>query len=151
LDLICGLAIDHLAINPNVYYHAQNRFIDGDQGGTQCCSTTTICGTSFCDSSFDGCKQWNESCLSNCIITCSGHDYTGATVCVTAKCDSYGNFKFTNLNACDKDGYKITACDKDGFVFECVASGSNGGASCDHGKTMFVNCNSNCSGNDVAY
>jgi SdrD B-like domain len=35
IDFVAGLAIDHLATNPNVLYHAQDRFIDGQQGGTQ--------------------------------------------------------------------------------------------------------------------
>ena len=34
LDFVAGSAIDHLATNPNVMYHAQDRFIDGDTGGT---------------------------------------------------------------------------------------------------------------------
>ncbi len=35
IDFVAGLAIDHLATNPNVLYHAQERFIDGATGGTQ--------------------------------------------------------------------------------------------------------------------
>ncbi len=35
LDFVGGLAIDHLATNSNVLYHAQDRYIDGQTGGTQ--------------------------------------------------------------------------------------------------------------------
>jgi SdrD B-like domain len=34
IDFVAGSAIDHLATNPNVTYHAQDRFIDGEHGGT---------------------------------------------------------------------------------------------------------------------
>jgi hypothetical protein len=35
VDFVAGAAIPHLETNPNVTYHAQDRFIDGDHGGTQ--------------------------------------------------------------------------------------------------------------------
>lgn len=35
LDFVAGPAIDHLETNPNIEYHAQDRFIDGLRGGTQ--------------------------------------------------------------------------------------------------------------------
>ncbi len=35
LDFVAGSAIDHLATNPNIMYHAQDRFIDGATGGTR--------------------------------------------------------------------------------------------------------------------
>jgi hypothetical protein len=35
IDFVAGPAIDHLDTNSNVTYHAQDRFIDGDTGGTQ--------------------------------------------------------------------------------------------------------------------
>ena len=35
LDFVAGPAIDHLDTNPNILYHAQDRFIDGLRGGTQ--------------------------------------------------------------------------------------------------------------------
>ena len=35
LDFVAGQAITHLATNSNIYYHAQDRFIDGANGGTK--------------------------------------------------------------------------------------------------------------------
>jgi hypothetical protein len=35
IDFVAGPAIDHLETNPNVTYHAQSRFIDGQHGGSQ--------------------------------------------------------------------------------------------------------------------
>jgi hypothetical protein len=38
VDFVSGLAIAHLETNSNVSYHAQDRFIDGDDGGNQVAS-----------------------------------------------------------------------------------------------------------------
>ena len=35
IDFVAGPAIDHLETNPNITYHAQDRFVDGDHGGSQ--------------------------------------------------------------------------------------------------------------------
>ncbi len=41
IDFVAGPAIDHLETNGNILYHSQDRFIDGEQGGTHADVVTT--------------------------------------------------------------------------------------------------------------
>ena len=46
IDFVAGPAIDHLETNPNITYHAQSRFITGDQGGSHADAVSMTAATS---------------------------------------------------------------------------------------------------------
>ncbi|HWY86722.1 MAG TPA: SdrD B-like domain-containing protein [Gemmataceae bacterium] len=150
LDFVCGLAIDHLATNPNVYYHAQQRFIDGTQGGCQVCAPSCISGKVFADCNNDGVQQWGEQGIQGVTITLTGHDYTGALVSLTTTTDSNGQYSFGNLLASDANGYTITESQPAGYTHEGQSAGSTGGVTGDHTITTFLNTNTSSTGNNFA-
>jgi hypothetical protein len=150
LDFVCGLAIDHLATNPNVYYHAQQRFIDGDQGGCQVCAPSCISGKVFADCNNDGVQQSGEQGIQGVTITLTGHDYTGAVVNLTTTTDSNGQYSFGNLLASDANGYTITESQPAGYTHEGQSAGSTGGVTGDHSITTFLNTDTSSTGNNFA-
>jgi hypothetical protein len=103
VDFVCGYAINTLGANgnSNIFYHAQNRFIDGDNGGT-CAPSSTNVGTG----SLSG-YVWDDSANNNGVKNTGEAGIGGVEVKLTASngatfyrlTDTDGSYSFKGLTA----------------------------------------------------
>ena len=136
IDVICGPAICELAPptyngcaygpdSANVLYHAQNRFLSGDNGGSQCCTSSSLqsnnCGTI---------AFWNSSSGKNLICQLNGGGNAGTATALGnwlacnfphffgAQCDA--------TNACEKNLSNCTNAAVFSFFQTLYKGGSKG-------------------------
>ena len=143
VDFICGPAIDQFGpTGSNIAYHAQNRYIDGQQGGTQACTNSSISGNICNDTYYQNCGwQASEQDFAGVTVTLTGTTFTGQQVTLTTTTDKYGNYTFANLVASDANGYTITASTPSGYTAEGATS-----------VTFFLNTNtSDTTGNNFCF
>src|ERR1019366_9057012 len=94
VDFICGPAIDKLGpAGSNILYHAQDRFISGDNGGTNTFAPTTLRGIVYNDGNGTGIYTGaNDVGLAGVIVTLTGTNDLNQSVTMTAKTDSTGAY-----------------------------------------------------------
>ena len=106
VDFVCGLPIDKLGpAGSNIFYTAQGRLHDSDNGGTNCtppvvttCNGTgSITGCCFADNNNNGKKDTGDCGLAGTKVTCYGNTNDGKCVIISTTCDANGNYKFSGL------------------------------------------------------
>ena len=88
-DFVCGTVITTLgpeATNPNNFYHAQNRYIDGDNGGVNPAGSgvLSVSGEVYNDANLDGKLDSGDSGVSNATVTLVGTDLYGNSISETS-------------------------------------------------------------------
>ncbi len=147
LDFVAGPAIDHLATNSNILYHAQDRFIDGVQGGSQANGLSTLSGSV---ETTPASGQKIGAGLDNVTVVLTGFDYTGKAVSLMAVTDANGDYTFTGLRASNSAGYRISEIVPTGYVQKSATAGSTGSLGGSNQKfiTTFLNTNTSSTGNE---
>lgn len=136
VDFICGLPIDVLGTNSNVFYTPQNRLHDSDNGGsTSCIPTTASCnggskitGCIFNDKNNDSKQGYGENGICGVEVTCYGTTNDGKCLLVDCYTDSNGNYCFSNLPA---GCYKVIEHDPDTYYDGGQCAGNYGGTCTD--------------------
>ena len=145
VDFVLGAAIDHFGpAGSNLFYSAQQRLVDADNGGSQGYASSSLSGYVYVDADNDGVKDPGEAGIAGVTIYLTGYDIHGNYVSLSTTTDSKGLYKFSNLNASRSTGYKITEIQPGGYSDGRDTIGSLGGtAGNDTETTLFVNTDSN--------
>ncbi|HVS70156.1 MAG TPA: SdrD B-like domain-containing protein [Phycisphaerae bacterium] len=132
VDFICGLPIDVLGTNANVFYTPQHRLHDSDNGGSTNCipgkatcnGGGTITGCIFNDHNNDGKKASGDEGICGVRVTCYGTTNDGKCLLLNCYTDANGNYCFSNLpSGC----YKIIEHGPDNYYDGSQCAGNYGG------------------------
>jgi len=128
IDFVCGLPIDKFGpAGSNIFYSPQDRLFSADNDGSQAYAASALSGYVYRDSDNDGNKDSGEAGIANVKLKLSGKDIQGNTVTATVKTNSSGYYAFSNLQASDLAGYKITETQPSGYKDGKDTIGSLGG------------------------
>ena len=130
IDFVCGAPLTNLGpAGSNIFYSAQGRLIDADNGGTCAYTCTTangsLAGNIFVDCNNDGVRQpLSEGVLAGVKVALTGTTLAGNAVALTTTTDGSGNYKFSNLW---EGVYTVTETDPSGYVDGKSIAGNAGG------------------------
>ena len=126
IDFVCGAVITTLGpAGTNNFYHNQNRFISGDNGGLNPVGSSElqVVGTVFADTDNDGTQDSGESGLSGVSVTLAGTDAYGNSVSYTTTTNSKGAYTFAGMPFSDANGYTITPTAPSGYIGGIATAG----------------------------
>ena len=129
LDFVCGTVITTLgpiATNPNNFYHAQNRYIDGDNGGVTPAGSgvLSVTGEVYNDVNVNGKLDSGDQALGNMTVTLTGTDSSGSSISATATTNSSGVYSFSGLPFSNSTGYAVTVSSPSGYTSAAAAVGT---------------------------
>jgi 5-hydroxyisourate hydrolase-like protein (transthyretin family) len=149
VDFVAGPAINHLATNANITYHAQDRFLGGEQGGSQIFAASTLSGHVTRVAATTGVLN-SSTGIPGVTVVLTGIDAAGEAVSEKAVTDQNGAYTFTNLSPSNAAGYTISEILPTGYVEVGVGAGSTGivGQPSKQSITTFLNTNTSSINND---
>ncbi|MGO9463631.1 MAG: SdrD B-like domain-containing protein [Isosphaeraceae bacterium] len=132
VDFVCGTVITTLGpetTNPNNFYHAQNRYIDGDNGGVNAAGSgvVSVTGEVYNDVNDDGKLDGGDQALGNVTVTLSGTDQFGNSISETAVTNGSGGYSFSGLPFSSSAGYAVSASPPAGFSSGAATVGTVNG------------------------
>ena len=110
VDFVCGTVITTLGpATSNNFYHNQNRFIDGDNGGVNPLGSAplSVSGEVYNDASHCGKFVSGDKGIANATVTLSGTDAYGTSISMTATTNSSGIYTLTGLPFSNSAGYTV--------------------------------------------
>ncbi len=133
VDFVCGTVITTLgpeSTNPNNFYHAQNRYIDGDNNGSnpQGSGILSLTGTVYNDVGEHGKLESGDPTVGNVTVTLSGTDAYGNSISETATSNSSGVYTFSGLPFSSTAGYSISVAPPAGYADGTATAGTVSGA-----------------------
>ena len=122
--------------NPNNFYHAQNRFISGDNGGLNPVGSPElqITGTVFCDSNNDGIQETGDTGLAGVTVTLTGTDAYGNSVSYSTTTNSSGVYTFAGMPFSNSSGYTVTPTVPSGYDAGIATAGKVNGTTDGYGQ-----------------
>ncbi len=134
IDFVCGSVITTLgpeSTNPNNFYHAQNRFISGDNGGVNPVGSPElqITGTVFADANDDGIQETGDTGLAGVTVTLTGTDAYGNSVSYSTTTNSSGVYTFAGMPFSNSSGYTVTPSVPTGYTAGIATAGKVNGSS----------------------
>ena len=120
VDFVCGTVITTLgpeSTNPNNFYHAQNRYIDGDNDGVNPVGSgvLSVTGEVYNDTNADGKLDSGDQALGNVTVTLTGTDVYGNAISETATTNSSGVYCFSGLPFSNSAGYTVSVSPPSGY------------------------------------
>ncbi len=133
VDFVCGAVIPTLgptATNPNNFYHAQNRYIDGDNGGVNPAGSgvLSVTGEVYNDVNLNGKLDSNDQALANATVTLTGTDFYSNAISETATTNGSGVYSFSGLPFSNSTGYAVSVSSPSGYSSATAAVGTVSGA-----------------------
>ncbi|MFI5457364.1 MAG: SdrD B-like domain-containing protein [Isosphaerales bacterium] len=123
VDFVCGTVITTLgpaSTNPNNFYHAQNRFIDGDNGGVNpvgSLSALSVTGEVYNDVNLNGkLDSTGDQAVCNATVTLTGTDAYGNSISATTTTNGSGLYTFSGLPYSNSAGYAVTVSPPSGYT-----------------------------------
>jgi len=110
VDFVCGTVITQLGpAGTNNFYHNQNRFIDGDNGGVnpQKSSALSVSGEVYNDANCNGKLDSGDTGLSGATVTLTGTDAYGNSISETTTTNSSGAYTLTGMPFSNSSGYTV--------------------------------------------
>ncbi len=132
IDFVCGSVITTLgpeSTNPNNFYHAQNRFISGDNGGVNPVGSPElqITGTVFCDANNSGTQDSGDAGIAGVTVTLTGTDAYGNSVSYSTTTNSSGVYTFAGMPFSNSSGYTVTPTVPSGYDAGIATAGKVNG------------------------
>ena len=120
LDFVCGTVITTLgpeATNPNNFYHAQNRYIDGDNAGVNHAGSgvLSVTGEVYNDVNVNGKLDSGDQAIANVTVTLTGTDYYGNSISETATTNGSGVYSFSGMPFSNSTGYAVSVSPSSGY------------------------------------
>ncbi len=133
VDFVCGTVITTLgpeATNPNNFYHAQNRYIDGDNGGVNPAGSgvLSVTGEVYNDVNVDGKLDSGDQGLAQC----DGHTESapivyGNSISETTTTNGSGVYSFSGLPFSNSAGYAVSVSPPSGYSSGAATVGTVNG------------------------
>ena len=129
VDLVCGTVITTLgptATNPNNFYHAQNRYIDGDNAGVNPTGSgvLSVTGEVYNDLNFDRKLDSGDSGLANVTVTLAGTDLYGNSISETTTTNGSGLYTFSGMPFSNSAGYSVSVTPPSGYSASAATVGA---------------------------
>ena len=129
LDFVGGTVITTLgpvATNPNNFYHAQNRYIDGDNGGVNPAGSgvLSLAGEVYDDANIDLKLDSSDQGVANVTVTLSGTDLYGNSISETAVTNASGIYSFSGLPFSNTAGYTVSVSPPTGYSLGAATVGT---------------------------
>jgi uncharacterized repeat protein (TIGR01451 family) len=154
IDFVCGQAIDHFGPSgSNVFYHAEQRFHDSDQGGCEAPPSNgfdNLSGTVFVDNKNSLIFQSGDVGLAGVRLTLTGTDINGIAQNVVVTTGANGTYSFPGLQPSNSAGYRIAISQPSGYLLEGEVAGSTGGTTGLGTITTVLGSAANSTGNNFA-
>jgi len=132
VDFVCGTVITTLGpAGSNNFYHSQNRFIDGDNGGVNPVGSEVlqVQGTVFFDQNDNGIQDSGDSGKGGVTVKLTGTDLYGSAISQTATTNSLGQYTIAGMPFSNSAGYTVAVSVPSGdFAGVATAGQVNGTA-----------------------
>ena len=132
IDFVCGAVIDHFGpAGSNIFYHAEGRYIDSDNGGCQAqiANLSSLSGQVFVDTNSNGIVDNAEQGLAGVTVKLTGTDGLGQAISLTRITGSDGSYSFKGLR---NGTYTITESQPSGYATTKNAVGTVNGSAVGH-------------------
>ncbi len=118
VDFVCGTVITTLGpANRNNFYHAQNRYIDGDNGGVNPAGSgeLSVTGEVYNDLNVNGKLDSGDRAIANVTVTLAGTDLYGNAISETTTTNGSGVYSFSGLPFSNSTGYAVSVSPPSGY------------------------------------